>query len=194
MSDSPLPSLDPALREHLNQFGEMMMNQFNDWVDRLIERLTSTPQENNTGVINRTTPGGAEGQGGNQLPNGGVANPVGQHPNQLQFGPQPLQGEGEITPQGAPQAIPPPPIPPVVEQTPQPVSNMQGRANPHTPPVIPNQVFEGQASYQPPGRYRPQILGDNNAEHSFPWRILDFDADSDDDSPLAANIMNAPKS
>src|SRR4051812_21481297 len=38
------------------------------------------------------------------------------------------------------------------------------------------------------------MLVDNNVEHSYPRRILDFDVDSDDDSPLAANIMNAPRS
>ena len=52
MSNSPLPPLDPALKEHLNQFGELMMNQFNGRVNQLIEHLTPTPQGNSVGMIN----------------------------------------------------------------------------------------------------------------------------------------------
>src|SRR3954462_13515919 len=58
MSNSPLPPLDPAVKEYLNQLGDMMMNRFNDRVNQLIEHLTPIPQGNNTGMIN----GGNQGE------------------------------------------------------------------------------------------------------------------------------------
>src|SRR2546430_10037378 len=98
MSNTPAPPLDPALKEQLTQFGEMMMNQINDRVDRLLERLTPTTQGNNPGVINATPLGGVKGQGDNQPPNREIANPLRQPPLQPQPGPQPLLGEGEAAP------------------------------------------------------------------------------------------------
>src|SRR3954466_14528279 len=128
MSNTPAPPLDPVLREQLNQFGEMMMNQINDRVDRLLERLTPTTQGNNPGVINATPLGGVEVQGNNQPPNREVANPLGQPPLQPQPGPQPLLGEEEAIPQRRPQANPPPAISAAVLQTPQYAPNHQDQA------------------------------------------------------------------
>src|SRR3954469_15940420 len=196
MSNTPIPPLDLALKEQLNQlnqFGETMMNRINDRVDRLLERLTPTTQGNNPGVINATPLGGLEVQGDNQPPDRGIANPVGQLPLQPQPGPQPLLGEGEAALQGAPRANPPPVTPPAAFQIPQRVPYFQDQARFRAPPLNPEQGFEAQASYQPPRRYRPQITDDNNPEYSYPQRILDFDADSDDDSPFAAHIVNAPR-
>src|SRR3954468_4847194 len=79
MSNTPLPPLDLAFKEQLNQlnqFGEMMMNRINDRVDRLLERLTPMTQGNNPGVINATPLGGVEMQNGNQPPNKGTADPM----------------------------------------------------------------------------------------------------------------------
>src|SRR5436190_10512532 len=102
MSNTPAPPLDPALKEQLAQLGEMMMNQINDRVDRLLEHLTPTTQGNNPGVINATPLGGVEIQDGNQPPNRGTADPMRQPPLQPQSGPQPMLEEGETAPQRAP--------------------------------------------------------------------------------------------
>src|SRR3954463_965673 len=196
MSNNTIPPLDLALKEQLNQlnqFGETMMNRINDRVDRLLERLTPTTEGNNPGVINATPLGGVEVQGDNQPPDRGIDNPVGRLPLQPQPGPQPLLGEGEAALREAPRANPPPVTPPAAFQTPQRVPNLQDQARFRAPPLNPEQGFEAQASYQPPRRYRPQITDDNNPEYSCPQRILDFDADSDDDSLFAAHIVNAPR-
>src|SRR3954464_15873652 len=106
MSNTPVPPLDPALKEQLAQLKEIMMNRINDRVDRLLERLTPTTQGNNPGVINATPLGGIERQDGNQPPDKGTAGPTRQLPLQPQPGPQPSLGEGEAALQGAPRANP----------------------------------------------------------------------------------------
>src|SRR3954469_8606658 len=170
MANASLPPLDPAFKEHLNEFGEMLMNRFNDRVDKLIEHLTPTTHGNSPGVVNGATPGGVEMQRGDQIPNGGTAEPAEQLPHQ----PQPLPREEEVVPQRAPQANRPPVVPLASHPTPQHIPNMHGQASPNPPPPNPDQGFEAQASYQPPGRHRPHFLGDNNAEYSYPQRVLDF--------------------
>src|SRR4051812_28522003 len=99
MSNSSLPSLDPVIKEYLNQFGELMMNRFDNRVNQLIEHLaTPTPPGNNVGGVDEDIQVGANGQNEN-LPNGGTANPVGQHHQQgLQAEPQPLHRPGEAIP------------------------------------------------------------------------------------------------
>src|SRR2546430_2653745 len=196
MSNAPATPLDLALKEQLNQlnqFGETMMNRIGDRVDRLLERLTPTTQGNNPGVINATPLGGVEMQGNNQPPNKEIANPLGQPPLQLQPGPQPLLGEEEAIPRRGPHANPPPVIPAAILQTPQHAPHHQDQAHFRAQPPNREQGFEAQAIYQPPRRYRPPTMGDDYPEYSYPQRVLDFDTESDDDSPFAPHIVNAPR-
>lgn len=56
-----------------------------------------------------------------------------------------------------------------------------------------NHGMEGQASYLPPRWNQQPNQWENNVEHSRSRRFLDVDTDSNDDSPLAPHIVNAPR-
>ena len=195
MSNAPASPLDLALKEQLNQlnqFGETMMNRINDRVDRLLERLTPVTKGDNPGVINVTPLEGVERQEGVQPPNGETVQPIKEPPLQPEFGPPPPLGEEEAVPRRIPHANQPPVEPVIDLRTPQRIPNMQGQAHLNVPPHNQDQGFEAQASYRPGGRYRFQNAGGNYPEYSYPQRILDFNADSDDDSPFVPH-MNAPR-
>lgn len=197
MSDSPIPPLDPAIKEHLDRFGDLMMNRFDCRITQLIEHLAAPPSP-------KGNPNKQQGEAGEQrvaAPNGRINNP----PNGVINNPQGgnVQPEHRLEPQDEPRVEPQQEFrqggrqeeivnsPP--RQNPNRPPNQQRQASPHEHHQSQHPGFEGQASHRPPGGNRQLYQERNNVEHSYSRRFLNFNNDSDDDSPLAPHIVNAPR-